>query len=376
MRSLSFLGCTLSILSLRLLPSQAEPAAENDQLITQLIDRLKQAGIDGLCHPLEDHSPFFPRCSPLMDAAESISANPTRLLRGTVTRPYRLLQEQQEEESIEPAVHKTDWTSIILAAICVLSAAVCAGLIMGILSLDEFMLHIKIRAGTDPVEQKQAEMLLPLVKQRHLVLVSLLLFNFLADECLPLFLDNLMPSWLAVLTSVFLVVFVSEIVPSAVFIGPDQLRLASKISPFAYVVIFVFYPIAYPISKLLDWLLQGEDELGNIYNRGELSALVRLQYEGRLAAKRRELAERRKEQHDINMLRDDASQVSDLPSVIMSTTDETWHLTEINMIDGALNLKTTTARDVCTKLRKAYTIPHDMILDQANMARIYGTLNR
>jgi metal transporter CNNM len=291
----------------------------------------------------------------------------------------RLQNAEHHELLVEEVVPAAgfEWGSLIMVVLCLTAAAFCAGLILGILSLDSLHLHIKIRAGSDSNEQRYARILLPLVNQRHLVLVSLLLLNFLADEALPLFLDNLVPTWMAVLLSVVLVVFVSEIIPSAIFIGPDQLRLAALVSPFAYAVIFIFFPISYPIAKLLDFLLDGEDETGNHFNRGELSALVRIQYEARLAAKRRELKERRAQITGMPLTIDEediASVVSDLPppDIHIDNENATFHTAEVHMLEGALALKTTTARDVCTKLRKAYSIPHDMVLDQANLARIYG----
>ena len=49
------------------------------------------------------------------------------------------------------------------------------------------------------VEEKQAaKKLIPLVEQHHWLLVTLLLCNALANEALPLFLDRLVPAWLAV----------------------------------------------------------------------------------------------------------------------------------------------------------------------------------
>lgn len=49
------------------------------------------------------------------------------------------------------------------------------------------------------VDEKQAaEKLIPLVAQHHWLLVTLLLCNALANEALPLFLDRLVPAWLAV----------------------------------------------------------------------------------------------------------------------------------------------------------------------------------
>ena len=42
----------------------------------------------------------------------------------------------------------------------------------------------------------------PLVKKHHWLLVTLLLLNAVANEALPLFLDKLVPSWLAVARAV------------------------------------------------------------------------------------------------------------------------------------------------------------------------------
>lgn len=49
------------------------------------------------------------------------------------------------------------------------------------------------------LEQQCAERILPLVKDHHLLLVTLLLFNTVANEALPVFLDELVPSWAALL---------------------------------------------------------------------------------------------------------------------------------------------------------------------------------
>jgi metal transporter CNNM len=54
-------------------------------------------------------------------------------------------------------------------------------------SIDQLELEIKQRVGT-PSEQKYAKRLLPILNRRHLLLVTLLLFNASAAEALPLFL--------------------------------------------------------------------------------------------------------------------------------------------------------------------------------------------
>ncbi len=110
-----------------------------------------------------------------------------------------------------------------------------------------------------------------------MLLVTLLLFNALANETLPVFLGALVPNYLAVIISVTLVLVFGEILPSALFTGPNQLLIASKLVNLVYFLLALFYPVAFPISKLLDYWF-GEEDNGNI-TRAELEALVILQSE-------------------------------------------------------------------------------------------------
>lgn len=54
-------------------------------------------------------------------------------------------------------------------------------------------------------DKRNAALVRPLVEQHHFLLVTLLLTNATAMESLPLFLDRLVPQWLAVALSVTLV---------------------------------------------------------------------------------------------------------------------------------------------------------------------------
>jgi len=63
-------------------------------------------------------------------------------------------------------------------------------ILKGLLSLDITKLEIKSITGTDR-EKSAAVCVLPIIKQHHLLLVTLLLFNSLANETLPIFLGAL-----------------------------------------------------------------------------------------------------------------------------------------------------------------------------------------
>jgi hypothetical protein len=123
-----------------------------------------------------------------------------------------------------------------------------------------------------------------------------------AFAALPIFLETLVPPSMAILLSVTLVLFFGEIIPSAIFTGPNQLYIASSLVPVVQTVMFLLSPLAWPIATLLDWLLHDEDGAdASVYKRGELSALIRIQYEGRLATKRRNKAERQEHRNTKQM---------------------------------------------------------------------------
>ena len=129
-----------------------------------------------------------------------------------------------------------------------------SGLTVGYLSIDDLVLELRFNNGTDE-EKEHASKLLPILAKRHWLLVTLLLMNAFCMEALPLFLHKLVPEFVAILISVLLVLLFGEIIPQAICTGPDQVKIASKVAPLTKVLMWMTYPITYPIAKLLDYLL-------------------------------------------------------------------------------------------------------------------------
>jgi len=75
-----------------------------------------------------------------------------------------------------------------------------------------------------------------------------------------------------VILSVSLVLIFGEILPSAIFTGSEQLKIAAMFAPLVACCQCVLAPIAVPLAKTLDVLL-GEDHKGR-YNFAELRAIV------------------------------------------------------------------------------------------------------
>ena len=133
-------------------------------------------------------------------------------------------------------------------------AGAMSGLTVGYLSIDGLVLELKMTTGDDE-EKRQADSVLPILQTRHWLLVTLLLCNAFAMEALPIFLDKLMPEYLAIILSVSLVLVFGEVLPQAICTGPDQIKIASMVAPMTKCLMYICSPISYPIAKLLDYLL-------------------------------------------------------------------------------------------------------------------------
>lgn len=137
---------------------------------------------------------------------------------------------------------------------CVLFGGLMSGLTVGLLGIDELELEIKLSSGT-PEEKESAKKILGVIGNHHLLLVTLLLANSLAMETLPLFLDELFNTEITIILSVTFVLAFGEVIPQALCTGPNQIIIARKMIPFVKFLTVLFFPLSYPIAKVLDCIL-------------------------------------------------------------------------------------------------------------------------
>lgn len=215
----------------------------------------------------------------------------------------------------------------------VVFAGLMAGLTLGLMSLGLVDLEVLIQSGR-PKDRIHASKIFPVVKNQHLLLCTLLIGNSLAMESLPIFLDKLVPPWAAVLISVTLILLFGEILPQAVCTRYG-LTVGATVAPFVRLLLWLFYPIAYPISKVLDWML-GKGHAA-LLRRAELKTFV--DFHGNEAGKGGDL-----------------------------THDET------TIIAGALELTEKTAKDAMTPISKAFSLDLDgtLTLDTLNAIMTMG----
>ncbi|KAL5210208.1 hypothetical protein ABZP36_005831 [Zizania latifolia] len=221
------------------------------------------------------------------------------------------------------------WVYLMSCAGLVMFAGLMSGLTLGLMSLSLVDLEVLAKAGT-PTDKSNAARILPVVKNQHLLLCTLLIGNSLAMEALPIFLDSLLPSFGAILISVTLILAFGEIMPQAICTRYG-LTVGAKAAPVVRILLIVFFPVAYPISKLLDSVL-GKGHVA-LMRRAELKTLVDMH--GNEAGKGGEL-----------------------------THDET------TIITGALEMTQKTAKDAMTPISETFSLDINAKLDLHTMGMV------
>ncbi|KHG00260.1 DUF21 domain-containing -like protein [Gossypium arboreum] len=216
---------------------------------------------------------------------------------------------------------------IIAGLVCF--AGLMAGLTLGLMSLGLVDLEVLIKSGR-PQDRTHAAKIFPVVKNQHLLLCTLLIGNSLAMEALPIFLDKLVPPWAAILISVTLILMFGEILPQAICTRYG-LKVGAIMAPLVRVLLFLFFPISYPISKILDWML-GKGHAA-LLRRAELKTFV--DFHGNEAGKGGDL-----------------------------THDET------TIIAGALEMTEKTAKVAMTPISNAFSLDLDTILDSETLNKV------
>ena len=148
-----------------------------------------------------------------------------------------------------------------------------SGLTVGYLSIDDLTMELRMTSETEE-EKEVASKVLPILSNRHWLLVTLLLMNSFAMEALPVFLDRIVSRVMAVVISVTLILAFGEVIPQAVCTGPNQVKIAAYVAPLTRFLMIISWPLSFWIGKLLDIIL-GEHHKSRFLN-SDLKALVEL----------------------------------------------------------------------------------------------------
>ena len=167
-----------------------------------------------------------------------------------------------------------------ISQVLTLFAGLCSGLTVGMTGIEKMELEMDQHGGknsNDPEKRKKsenAERLLAVLKDHHLLLATLLLSNAASMEALPIFLDAVVPAWAAIVLSTTQVLVFGEVVPQAVCTGPKQITIACKLIPVVRFLICILWPICKPMALLLDKVLGVH---GNKrYKKKDIKELIKL----------------------------------------------------------------------------------------------------
>ncbi|KDR70055.1 hypothetical protein GALMADRAFT_255436 [Galerina marginata CBS 339.88] len=221
------------------------------------------------------------------------------------------------------------WYHLAISVVLVLAGGVFAGLTLGLMGLDELHLRVLATSSENLREKRNAQKVLNLLRRgRHWVLVVLLLSNVIVNESLPIFLDNALGGGVAAIAiSTTAIVIFGEIIPQAISVRYG-LFVGATCAPLVLIMMFVFAPIAYPIAKLLDYVLGADKH--QLYKKAELKSFLQFHRQGE------------------EPLRDD----------------------EIAILNGVLELNTKNVETIMTPLRDVVILSSDDILDHTAVAAI------
>ncbi|XP_054456394.1 metal transporter CNNM1 [Anoplopoma fimbria] len=205
-------------------------------------------------------------------------------------------------------------------------SALCSGLNISMLALDPVELRVLQNSGTEK-EQKYARKIESVRKHGNYILCTVVLGNVLTNTCFVVWMCQILGmTALSTASCTLGIFFIGEILPHSLA-SRHSLAIASKTLCATRLLMLVFFPIAYPVSKILDIMLH--QEISSFYTREKLVAMLRV-------------------------------------------TDPYHDLVkeELNIIQGALELRTKTVEDVLTPLSDCYMLSSDATLDFCTMSDV------
>jgi metal transporter CNNM len=214
-------------------------------------------------------------------------------------------------------------TPVLIILVFISLSAVCSGLNLSLMSLELSDLTRKAKLG-----DRRAIRVLPLRRNAHLSLASILLTNVAVISTTSLFLDHLLGGLVAGVLSTLLIVIFGEIIPQAYFVA-RALTLTSLFAPLLRAMIIITYPVAKPLQLLLDRLFRHREP--GLHTRQELGLIIAEHMD-----------------HDGSELDDD----------------------EVAIIRGALDLSEKRVRDITTPIQKVYWMTPTTVIDAAKIDEI------
>uniref|UniRef100_A0A8R1DNM1 Metal transporter n=1 Tax=Caenorhabditis japonica TaxID=281687 RepID=A0A8R1DNM1_CAEJA len=203
-------------------------------------------------------------------------------------------------------------------------SALFSGLTLGLMSLTPQELELVIKSGAKK-EQKCAAKILPIRRKGNLLLCSLLLGNVIVNSAISILMGELTTGIYALIGSTLGIVIFGEILPQSICVKKG-LEVGAHTISITQLFIMLTFPIAWPVSKLLDCLLGDEYQA---YDRKRLMELIK-----------------------------------------MSITDNGLVSNELKIAVGAMEIADKVVRDVMTKIEDVFMLPDTTVLNAKTVMEI------
>jgi len=154
----------------------------------------------------------------------------------------------------------------LVIVVLIVASALFSGLTLGLMSLGVYELKRKKELG-----DMRAARVYNIRRRGNLLLTTLLLGNVLVNTILSVFFGSIASGVIATIFATILIVIFGEIMPQAI-ISRHALKFGAMSSSFVRVLLWLFFPICFPIAWILDKLL-GE-ELRSVYSKQELIKVI------------------------------------------------------------------------------------------------------
>jgi metal transporter CNNM len=205
---------------------------------------------------------------------------------------------------------------VIEVVLLVTLSAICSGLNIALMSLQLSDLKRQAKLGNI-----YARRVLPLRKNSHLTLTSIIFTNIGVISATSLVLDQHLNGLVAGTLSTLLIVIFGEVLPQTWF-SRYALSFCARFAPLLKLMVIVSYPVSKPLQLMLDKII-GREGL-QLHSRGELGLII--------------------SEHLI-------------PGA--SELDED----EVEIMRGALSLSEKRVRSIMTSMNKVYTLTPDTLID-------------
>lgn len=180
--------------------------------------------------------------------------------------------EEEEVPFWEPWTQFPSYLKLAGALVCLAFSGLFSGLTLGLLGLDKVTLEI-LRDSGSPAQKRHAQIILPVRERGNLLLCTLLLGNVCVNSGISILTSDLFNGMIGFFSSSIMITLFGEIIPQSIC-SRHGLMIGAYTAWFVKIMMVVLFPVAYPLSFILDKALGAE--MGTIYTKRELKKLIEL----------------------------------------------------------------------------------------------------